>query len=72
MWDFRAYHVRAINAATEAEKASINQELKDHYESLNESDKKLFNEALQSYLLNQYKTLADDYQHIKNAENGIN
>ncbi len=68
MWDFRSYHVRAINASTEAEKAQINQELKDVYENLNEEDKKLFNEGLQAFLLKQYANLADDYQNIKNNQ----
>ncbi len=68
MWDFRSYHVRAINAATEEEKIAINQELKDIYEKLNEQDKQLFNEGLQSFLMKQYTNLADDYENIKNNQ----
>ena len=68
MWDFRSFHVRAINAASEEERAAINQELKDLYETLDESNKKLFNEGLQAFLLKQYANLADDYENIKNNQ----
>jgi hypothetical protein len=67
MWDYRSYHVRAINASSENEKAAINQELKDIYEALNEEDKVKFNEGLQAFLMKQYKNLADDYENIKGA-----
>ena len=67
MFDFRKYHVRSINAANEAEKAAINQELKDLYESLSEADKIEFNEQLQMFLMNQYKTLGTDYQAVKDS-----
>ena len=33
-YDFRKYHIHSINAATDAERAAINQELKDLYEAL--------------------------------------
>lgn len=64
-FDFRKYHVRGINAAIEAEKAAINQELKDLYDALSEEDKKAFNEQLQVFLMTQYKTIGDDYQALK-------
>lgn len=64
-FDFRKYHVRAINAQNEAEKAAINQELKDLYDSLSEGDKKVFNEELQKFLMSQYKTIGDDYEAMK-------
>lgn len=64
-FDFRKYHVRGINAATEAEKAAINQELKDLYDALSEEDKKAFNEQLQVFLMTQYKIIGDDYQALK-------
>lgn len=67
MVDFRKYHVRSINAANEAEKAAINQELKDLYESLSEAEKVEFNEQLQAFLMNQYKTLSADYQAVKDS-----
>jgi hypothetical protein len=65
MWDFRSYHVRAINANSETEKASINAELKELYESLTEADKLLFNTGLQEFLMKQYKNLGDDYENLK-------
>jgi hypothetical protein len=66
-WDFRSFHVRAINAVSEAEKEAINQELKDLYAGLEEEQKTLFNEQLQAFLLKQYKTLADDYEQVKSS-----
>jgi hypothetical protein len=33
-FDFRKYHVRGINAQSDAEKAAINQELKDVYDQV--------------------------------------
>ncbi|MDF7820306.1 hypothetical protein P1X15_21980 [Runella sp. MFBS21] len=64
-FDFRKYHVRAINARDEAEKAAINQELKDLYDSLSETDKKVFNEELQKFLVSQYKAIGDEYESLK-------
>ncbi|MCU0341246.1 MAG: hypothetical protein MUE30_15310 [Spirosomaceae bacterium] len=66
-FDFRQYHVRAINANSEAEKAAINQELKDLYETLNETEKVAFNEQLQTFLVSQYKSLATDYNALKDG-----
>ena len=63
-FDFRKYHVRSINAADEAEKAAINQEPKDLYESLSAADKVDFNEQLQSFLVQQYKNISADYQRF--------
>lgn len=64
-FDFRKYHVRAINAQNEAEKAAINQELKDLYESLSSEERKVFNEELQKFLMSQYKSIGDDYEALK-------
>ena len=64
-FDFRKYHIRAINARDEAEKAAINQELKDLYDSLSETDKKAFNEELQKFLVSQYKAIGDEYEALK-------
>ena len=50
-FDFKKYHVRAMNASTEEEKLAINKELKGFYEQLPEGDKKSFNEELQSFLI---------------------
>lgn len=65
-FDFKSYHVRAINAASDEEKASINQELKDYYISLTEEQKSVFNTELQRYLLIEMGRLGSDYQAIKN------
>jgi hypothetical protein len=64
-FDFRKYHVRAINAQSEAEKAAINQELKDLYGALSEEDKKVFNVELQKFLMTQYKSIGDEYESLK-------
>jgi len=65
-FDFKSYHVRAINASTEEEKISINQELKDYYHSLPEHQKSIFNQELQRYLLVEMGRLGSDYEAIKN------
>ncbi|MFN4147411.1 MAG: hypothetical protein ACK4GN_16410 [Runella sp.] len=66
-YDFRKYHLRAIHAQDDAEKAAINQELKDLYESLSEEEKKVFNQELQRFLVGQYRTLGQDYQALKDG-----
>ncbi|CAM3845495.1 hypothetical protein VR479_10355 [Aquirufa aurantiipilula] len=66
-FDFKSYHVRAINAADEAEKKAINQELKDFYASLDEEEKKVFNVELQRYLLQEVGRLGSDYEAIKHS-----
>jgi hypothetical protein len=65
-FDFKSYHLRAIHANSEEEKAAINQELKDFYAALPEDQKKLFNEGLQRFLLTEMGRLGSDYQAIKN------
>ncbi|RXK49864.1 hypothetical protein [Aquirufa rosea] len=66
-FDFKSYHIRAINASDEAEKKAINQELKDFYASLGEEEKKVFNAELQRYLLQEVGRLGSDYEAIKNS-----
>lgn len=66
-FDFKSYHVRAINAADDAEKKAINQELKDYYASLDEEEKKVFNIELQRYLLHEVGRLGSDYEAIKRS-----
>ena len=68
-FNFRSYHYRSINAASEAEKAAINQELKDLYSSLSDADKVVFNEGLQHFLSNEYGRLRSDYESIKGSGN---
>ncbi len=65
-FDFKSYHIRAINASSEEEKLSINQELKDFYNSLASEQKEVFNAELQRFLLVEMGRLGTDYQAIKN------
>jgi len=65
-FDFKKYHVRAMNASSEAEKAQINQELKDLYEALDEESKKIFNEELQQFLIKEYAAINSMYTGINN------
>lgn len=65
-FDFKKYHVRAMNAASEAEKAQINQELKDLYATLDDVSKKKFNEELQEFLLKEYAAINSMYTGINN------
>lgn len=65
-FDFKSYHIRAINASNEEEKLSINQELKDFYNSLASEQKEVFNAELQRFLLVEMGRLGTDYQSIKN------
>ncbi|MBX2954171.1 MAG: hypothetical protein KF870_16845 [Leadbetterella sp.] len=65
-FDFKKYHVRAMNASSEAEKAQINRELKELYEELDDKSKKLFNEELQAFLLKEYAAINSMYTGINN------
>lgn len=65
-FDFKKYHVRAMNASSEAEKAQINRELKDLYETLDDASKKIFNEELQAFLLKEYAAINSMYTGINN------
>jgi hypothetical protein len=60
-FDFKKYHVRAMNASSEAEKLAINKELKDYYNDLEESDKVIFNEELQSFLIKEMANIKSVY-----------
>ena len=64
--DFKSYHLRGIHAATEEEKRSINQELKDLYDSLTAEEKRIFNLELQEFLATEMGRLGSDYEAIKN------
>lgn len=68
-FNFRQYHYRSINAADDAERAAINQELKDLYETLSETDKVDFNAQLQAFLATEYGRLKTDYEAIKSQQN---
>lgn len=65
-FDFKSYHLRGIHAASETEKQSINQELKDLYDSLTVEEKRIFNLELQKFLALETSRLGSDYDAIKN------
>lgn len=67
MKDFqlKSFHIRGMNASSEAEKAAINKELKDLYESLSDEDKKDFNTQLQTFLVKEMATINSFYQAAK-------
>jgi hypothetical protein len=67
MYDFKKYHLRSINAASDQERAAINQELKDLYASLSDTDKTIFNDQLQTFLTKEAGRLSSDYDSIKGA-----
>jgi len=60
-FNFKSYHIRGMNAATEKEKQAINQELKDLYESLSEEEKNDFNEQLQKFLIKEVANIKSVY-----------
>ena len=64
-YDFRRYHVRSINAPSDADRAAINQELRDLYESLSDADKVTFNQQLQTFLAKEMGRIKSDYESMK-------
>ena len=66
-FNFKKYHTRSINAASEEERAGINQELKDYYASLNKEQQHEFNVQLQTFLAREVGRLKTDYEAIKDA-----
>ena len=64
-YDFRKYHYRSINAATDAERVAINQELKDLYATLTDSEKEEFNRQLQAFLAKEMGRLKSNYESVK-------
>lgn len=64
-FDFKRYHLRSIHANDAEERATINQELKDLYETLSAEDKVIFNEELQHFLIHEMGRLKTDYEAIK-------
>ncbi|WP_185155441.1 hypothetical protein [Rudanella paleaurantiibacter] len=67
-FNFRQYHYRSINAATDEERAAINQELKDLYASLPDDQKDVFNTELQSFLAKEMGRLKSSYESIKGTD----
>lgn len=68
-FDFKSYHMRAINAEDETEKAKINLELKQVYESLSDEDKKEFNLQLEKFLIKEYAAYRSVIDGVKAGEN---
>lgn len=66
-YDFRRYHIRSINAADDAERATINQELKDLYASLPDAEKDEFNRQLQAFLATEMGRIKSDYESVKRS-----
>ncbi|WP_201723542.1 hypothetical protein [Spirosoma sp. 209] len=64
-YDFRRYHIRSINAADDAERAAINQELKEVYASLSDAEKTEFNAQLQAFLAKEMGRIKSDYESVK-------
>jgi uncharacterized protein (DUF2267 family) len=64
-YDFRSYHYRSINAVTDAERAAINQELKDLYAALPDEEKPEFNRQLQTFLTKEMGKLKSNYESVK-------
>ena len=64
-YDFRRYHIRSINAADDAERTTINQELKDLYASLPDGEKDEFNRQLQAFLATEMGRIKSDYESVK-------
>jgi hypothetical protein len=60
-FDFKKYHIRAMNAVSVAEKAEINKELKEYYAGLNDVDQEIFNEELQSFLIKEMANIKSVY-----------
>lgn len=71
-FDFKKYHVRAMNAASHEEKAAINKELKDYYAQLPEDEKPAFNEELQSFLIKEMSSIKSVYDGVKAGEPSSN
>ena len=65
-FDFKAYHILAMNASSEDEKVAINKELKDFYASLPADEQKIFNEELQSFLIKEMAAIKSVYDASKN------
>lgn len=67
-YDFRRYHIRSINAASDAERAAINQELKDVYTTLPDSEKEDFNRQLQAFLASEMGRIKSGYESMRGED----
>ncbi|RZM22028.1 MAG: hypothetical protein EOO88_30715 [Pedobacter sp.] len=54
-----------MNAATDVERAAINQELKELYTALPDSEKEEFNRQLQAFLAKEMGRLKSNYESVK-------
>lgn len=70
-YNFKAFHIRSMNASTEEEKKSINQELKDLYANLPEKEKVIFNEELQHFLVKEMATITSLYRSAQSGDDEI-
>ncbi|MCY7359216.1 MAG: hypothetical protein LH609_17530 [Rudanella sp.] len=66
-FDFKQYHYRSINAASDAERAAINQELKDMYAALPDEEKETFNRVLQAFLAKEMGRLKSNYESMQGS-----
>lgn len=66
-YDFKKYHYRSINAVSDAERAAINQELKELYASLPDAEKEEFNSQLQAFLAKEMGRLKSNYESMKSS-----
>jgi hypothetical protein len=64
-FDFKRYHIRSMNAASDQERAAINQELKTLYNGLSEEDKTEFNQQLQKFLTTEVARIKSDYESVQ-------
>lgn len=64
-YDFKKYHYRSMNAANDAERAAINQELKDLYDSLHKEEQVDFNQQLQSFLAKEMGRIKSSYESVR-------
>ncbi len=62
-FDFKRYHIRSMNASDE-ERAEINLELKNLYDSLSDEDKIIFNAQLQKFLSTEVGRIKSDYESV--------
>lgn len=67
-FDFKKYHVRAMNASSAEEKAEINKELKAYYQSLPKEEQAVFNEELQRFLIKEMAKIKSVYEGVKSQE----
>ena len=67
-FDFKRFHIRSMNAGSDAERAEINQELKDIYAALSEDDQRIFNEELQQFLTGAVSRIKSDYESVKGLD----